>query len=170
MSIWCIHNVHEISKKGEIILNTDYKCDVIINFTNGDVFIDVLGNGQKFSFISGLGFIALPEFFLALTNLYKRETNNSKLDYHGNYDYYYFSSDGTNLQVEHISPFTDETFYFIFNLKQYVMAVDKGFSKYLQHIQRKKLLPAYKEEDEIINPLGKTVIKFYNEFSSVINN
>lgn len=148
-------------------MNTDYKSSVVINFTNGDIFIEVLGNGQKFTFISGLGFIALPEFFHALSNLYKREVNRSKVEYHGCSDYYYFSSDGTTLQVEHIGPYLDEPFYFIFNLKEYVMAVDKGFSEYLQQHQREGILPLNKEE--ILNPLGETVIKFYKEFSSIIN-
>ncbi|TQR14692.1 hypothetical protein [Psychrobacillus vulpis] len=148
-------------------MNTAYKCSVVINFTNGDVRIEVLGDGQKFSFISGLGFIALPELFLALSNLYKREANRSKVDYYGNYDYYYFSSDGTSLQVEHIAPYTDEIFYYIFNLKQYVIAVDKGFSEYLQLHRREGSLPLNQEDR--LNPLGGNVIKYYNEFSLLIN-
>lgn len=149
-------------------MNTDYRCDISINFTNGDVKIKISGNEQEFSFVSGLGFMALPEFFLALSNLYIKEVTRSKLEYYGNYDYYYFFSDGTSLQVEHINPYTDDILYYIFNLQQYVMSVDKGFSEYLQHHQVEVNLPFNKEDDRL-NPLGKTVIKFYKEFSSLIN-
>ncbi|MFF2755575.1 hypothetical protein ACFVR1_17800 [Psychrobacillus sp. NPDC058041] len=148
-------------------MNKDYQCRVVINFTNGDVRIEVLGDGQKFSFISGLGFIALPELFLALSNLYKREVNRTKVDYYGNYDYYYFSSDGTSLQVEHIAPYTDEILYYIFNLKQYVIAVHKGFSEYLQQHRKERSLPINQEDR--LNPIGRNVIKNYNEFSLLIN-
>jgi len=54
-------------------LNTDYTCFVEINLNGGDVTIEVDGEGQKFRFLSGIGFVALPNFFFVLSNFYKRE-------------------------------------------------------------------------------------------------
>ncbi|MGE6487151.1 hypothetical protein [Paenisporosarcina sp. NPDC076898] len=148
-------------------MSMDYQCNVDINFTNGDVKIEVTGGEEKFSFISGLGFMALPEYFLVLLNLYKREATTSKVEYYGNWDYYNFSSDGTSLQIEYINPYSDEKSYYIFNLKQYASAVDKAFSTYIKQYRKNGITP-FKSEDHI-NPLGETVIKFFNEFSTVIN-
>ena len=54
-----------------------YKCFIEIMFTGGDVSIEVVGDGQKFCFLSGIGFVALPNFFFVLSNIYKRELNEA---------------------------------------------------------------------------------------------
>ena len=150
-------------------MHNDYKCTVKINFENGDVTIEVLGGGQTFSYNSGLGFLALPEFFVALSRLYKGEANKIKLEYHGTFECYsyYFSSDGKSLKVKHIDPFTDKMVYYIFDLKQYVKVVDKGFSEYLQHYRSEGSFPL--NFDELLNPLGETVKKYFYDFSLLIN-
>ena len=84
-------------------MDTTYMCFVEIKFTGGDVAIEVIGEGQKFCFLSGIGFVALPNFFYVLSNIYKSEINEARLDCHGNADYYNFASDGKELHIEHIS-------------------------------------------------------------------
>ena len=44
-------------------MDTGYKSNVKINFTTGDVEIDVSNGKETFSFVSGIGSIALPHFF-----------------------------------------------------------------------------------------------------------
>lgn len=149
-------------------MNTDYNCIVEINLSGGDISIEVTGDGQKFNFQSGIGFVALPNFFFILSNFYKRELDEVQLVCHGNSDYYNLTSDGNSLQIEHTSHYTeDDKYNYTFNLKNYVMAVDKGFSKYLQQFYKDGKLPL--EFYEMSHPLAPNVIKEYNEFSSLIN-
>ena len=149
-------------------MNTDYTCFVEINLTGVDVAIEVDGDGQKFRFLSGIGFVALPNFFFVLSNFYKRELFEVRLDCHGNADYYEFTSDGNSLQIEHTSHYTEEEKYnYTFKLKDYIMAVDKGFYKYTQQFYNDLKLPL--EFCEMSHPLNKNVIKAYTEFSSIIH-
>lgn len=149
-------------------MNTNYSCFVEINLTGGDVTIEVDGDGQKFRFLSGVGFVALPNFFFVLSNFYKRDLYEVRLECHGNADYYDFSSDGNSLQIEHTSHYTEQDKYnYYFNLKNYVKAVDKGFYKYLQQFYEDGKFPL--EFYEMSHPLNKNVLKAYNEFSALIN-
>ena len=60
-------------------MDSDYKSKVKLNFINGDVKIEVSNGKETFSFISGLGFIALPHFFDTLTKLYNGDIKREKL-------------------------------------------------------------------------------------------
>ena len=149
-------------------MHTNYRCFVEIKFSGGDVAIEVDGDGQKFRFLSGIGFVALPNFFFVLSSFYKGELNDAQLDCYGNADLYNFSSDGKNIQIQHISHYTEEESYtYSFDLRQYAMAVDKGFSEYLQKLHREGLLPL--KHEDMSHPLNEKVLKAYNEFSSIIN-
>jgi hypothetical protein len=133
-----------------------------------DVAIEVVGDGQKFCFQSGIGFVALPNFFLILSNLFKRELKEARLDCHGNADYYNFTIDGNELNIEHISHYTEQSSNkYNFNLNQYMIAVDQGFYTYLQKLNREGVLPL--TSDEMSHPLNADVIKYYNDFSLLIN-
>jgi hypothetical protein len=156
-----------LTRKGGISLDTDYKCFVKIMLPGGDVAIEVVGDGQDFCFRSGIGFVALPNFFFVLSNLYKRELNAARLDCHGNFDYYNFSGDGNELNIEHISHYTEQSSYeYNFNLKQYMIAVDQGFYAYLQQLNREGILPL--TSNDLSHPLNENVIKYYNDFSLLI--
>lgn len=149
-------------------MHSNYNCFVEIKFSGGDVAIEVDGDGQKFRFLSGVGFVALPNFFFVLSNFYKSELNEALLDCYGNADYYSFSTDGKNMQINHISHYTEEEIYtYIFDLSQYVMAVDKGFSEYLQKLHEEGLLPL--KNEDMSHPLSEKVVKAYSKFSSIIN-
>ena len=44
-------------------MNTNYKCIIDIRFSGGDIQFDVSDDTQLFSFKSGIGFVAIPNFF-----------------------------------------------------------------------------------------------------------
>ena len=143
-------------------------CFVEIKFTGGDVAIEVIGEGQKFCFLSGIGFVALPNFFYVLSNIYKSEINEKGLDCHGNADYYYLPRHQHELHIEHISHYTEQDSYkYNFNLKKYMVAVDKGFYSYLQELNREGILPL--TSHDLSHPLNDNVMKYYNDFSLLIN-
>jgi len=149
-------------------LDRIYKCFIEIMFTGGDVSIEVVGDGQKFCFLSGIGFVALPNFFFVLSNIYKRELNEAWIDCHGNADYYNFSIDGNELHIEHISHYTKKSSYkYNFSLKQYMTAIDQGFYAYLQQLNREGILPL--TSNDLSHYLNEKVIKYYNDFSLLIN-
>ena len=114
-------------------MDFNYKCSIVIYYSGGgDIQFDVSSGAQLFSFKSGIGFIAIPDFFSTLSSLYKGDISEAKLDCHGNSDYYMFSTDGTTLFIEHVGHYPDGVFKYEFNLKEYISAICIGFQKYLQ--------------------------------------
>lgn len=147
-------------------MDSNYKCFIDIRFTGGDIQFDVSSDTQLFSFKSGIGFIAIPHFFLTLSSLYKGEISEGKLYCHGNSDYYIFSSDGSNLNIEH-SHYPDGIFKYQFELKGYIKAICVGFQKYLQQLEKEGILPL--KVQEYAHPLGDDVITAFYDFSSLLN-
>ena len=148
-------------------IDSNYKCFIDIRFSGGNIQFDVSNDIQLFSFISGIGFVAIPSFLSMLSSLYKGEISEAKLDCHGNFDYYIFSSDGTNLFIEHIGHYPEGIFKYQFKLKEYMEAIDTGFQKYLQQLEREGILPLRTQEDG--HPLGDNVLNAFYDFSSLLN-
>lgn len=148
-------------------MNFNYKCFIEICFNGGDIQFDVSSDTQLFSFKSGIGFVAIPHFFSTLSSLYKGEISEAKLDCHGNCDYYIFSSEGTNLFIEHISHYPDGIFKYQFKLKEYIEAISTEFLKYLQQLEKKGILPL--KTQEFAHPLGDDVLTAFKDFSSLIS-
>jgi len=86
-------------------METGYKSNVMLNFINGDVKIEVSNEKETFSFVSGLGFIALPHFFDTLTKFYKGDIKKEKLYCHGTGEFYNFITNGINLTIEHVDDY-----------------------------------------------------------------
>lgn len=146
-------------------MDSNYKCTIDIRLSGGDIQFDVSNDAQLFSFKSGIGFIAIPHFFSTLSSLYKGEISKERLDCHGNSDYYLFSSDGTNLFIEHISHYPDGIFKYQFNFKEYIKAIIIGFQKYLQQLEKEGILPL--KTQEFAHPLGDEVLNNFYDFSSL---
>ncbi|MBY0222590.1 hypothetical protein H7J92_09305 [Sporosarcina aquimarina] len=143
---------------------SNYNCSIDILFSNGDIQFDVTNGTQLFSFKSGIGFIAIPVFFSTLSSLYKGEISEAELVCHGNYDYYLFSTDGTNLFIEHVSHFPDGVFKYEFNLKKYIAVICTGFQKFLKQLEKEGILPV--KSQEFAHPLGDDILNAFNGFSS----
>jgi len=60
-------------------MNSNYKCFIDIRFSGGDIQIDVSSDTQLFSFKSGIGFIAIPNFFQRLPLYIKAKLVKPKL-------------------------------------------------------------------------------------------
>ncbi|MGD6857642.1 hypothetical protein [Bacillus infantis] len=147
-------------------MDSNYKCFIDIRFSGGDIQFDVSSDTQIFSFKSGIGFVAIPHFLSTLSSLYKGELSEIEMDCHGNLDYYIFSSDGTNLFIEHISHYPDGVFKYHFKLKEYIEAIYTEFHKYLQQLEKEGVLPL--KTQEFAHPLGDNVLNAFYEFSSVL--
>ena len=147
-------------------MNPDYECLANVKLSGGDVWITVSGDEQTFIFSSGLGFVILPNLFSVLTTFYKGESRSAKLDCHGNFDYYNFTIDRTNIRIEHIGHYPEGKTLYTFNLYKYLVAVDKGFREYLEKLHREGILPL--QFEEIGHPLGKGVMEAYQKFSLCI--
>ncbi len=52
------------------LMESNYKCFIDIRFSGGDIQFDVSSDTQLFSFKSGIGFVAIPNFFSTLSSLY----------------------------------------------------------------------------------------------------
>ncbi|WP_203248761.1 hypothetical protein [Sporosarcina beigongshangi] len=148
-------------------MDSNYKCSIDIRFSGGDIQFDVSNDIQLFSFKSGIGFVAIPHFFSTLSSLYKGEISEAQLDCHGNFDYYIFSNGGTNLFIEHIGHYPEGIFNYQFKLKKYMEAIDTGFQKYLQQLEKEGILPL--ENPEFGHPLGEDVLNAFYDFSSLLN-
>ncbi|MGE7949024.1 hypothetical protein [Lysinibacillus sp. NPDC093688] len=148
-------------------MESNYKCFIDIRFSGGDIQFDVSSDTQLFSFKSGIGFVAIPHFFSTLSSLYKEEISEAKLECHGNFDYYIFSSDGTNLYIEHISHYPDDIFKYQFKLKEYIEAICTEFLKYLQQLEKEGILPL--KNIEFAHPLGDDVLNSFYDFSSLLS-
>lgn len=59
-------------------MDSNYKCFIDIRFSGGDIQFDVSSDTQLFSFKSGIGFVAIPHFFLTLSSLYKGEISEAE--------------------------------------------------------------------------------------------
>jgi len=78
------------------------------------------------------------------------------------------SIDGKNIRITHLSHYTEEDIYtYVFDLRQYVMAVDKGFSEYLQKLHGEGLFPL--KQEDMSHPLNEKVLEAYNKFSFIIH-
>lgn len=148
-------------------MDSTYKYFVDIRLSGGDVQFDVSDDTQLFSFKSGIGFFAIPDFFSTLSSLYKKEISEAKLDCHGNFDYYLFSSDGTNLFITHIGHYPEGIFNYQFELKKYISAIETGFREYLQQLEKEGILPF--KHQEFAHPLGNNVLNAFDDFSSLLN-
>lgn len=148
-------------------MNTNYKCFIDIRFSGGDIQFDVSSDTQLFSFKSGIGFIAIPNFFSTLTSLYKGEISEAQIDCDGNFDYYIFFSDGGRLFIEHNGHYPEGIFKYEFNLKEYISAVCIGFQEYLQQLGKEGILPL--ENQEFAHPLGDDVLHAFDNFSSILS-
>ena len=149
-------------------MDSNYKCFIDIGFEGGDIQFDVSDDIQLFSFKSGIGFVAIPHFLSTLSSLYKGEISEAQLDCHGNSDYYIFSRDGTNLLIEHNEHHLESTiFKYQFKLKEYMKAIDTGFQKYLQQLEKEGRLPL--KTQEFGHPLGDDVLNAFYDFSSLLN-
>lgn len=150
-----------------MFLKSKYMCTIKINLEGGDIQFDVSNDEQLFSFRSGLAFIAIPLFFSTLTSFYQGNTNEVKIDCHGNYDYYIFSSDGEYILIEHKNHFPIERiFNYQFSLKGYMEAIDQGFKKYLEQLENEGIFPL--ENHAFADPLGEDVLNAFYNFSSLL--
>ena len=148
-------------------MDPNYKCFIDIRFSGGDIQFDVSSDTQLFSFKSGIGFVAIPHFLSTLSSLYKGEINKAQLVCHGNFDYYKFSSDGATLFIEHIGHYPEGIFKYQFKLKEYIEAIDIGFKKYLQQLEKEGILPL--KNQKIGHPLNDDVLNAFYNFSSLLN-
>lgn len=148
-------------------MNSNYKCFIDIHFCGGDIQFDVFDDPQLFSFKSGVGFIAIPNFFLTLASLYKGEICEANIPCEGNFDYYIFSSDGIRLFIEHHGHYPEGIFKYEFNLKDYMSAVCIGFREYLQELEREGILPL--KNQEFAHPLGDDVLNAFHKFSALLS-
>ena len=149
-------------------MNSTYKCFVDIRLSGGDIQFDVSDDNQLFSFKSGIGFMAIPNFFSVLSSLYRGEITEKQIDCDGNFDYYLFSSDGTNLFIKHFDHYPEGIFDYQFNLKKYIEAIQIGFQEYLQQLETEGVLPL--KTQEFAHPLGNDVLHAFDDFSSLLNN
>ena len=151
-------------------METGYKSYVKLNFINGDVKIEVSNEKETFSFVSGLGFIALPQFFDTLTKFYKGDMKKEKIYCHGNGEFYNFITDGINLIIEHVDDYYGQydTAIYHFNLIKYMEAVDIGFTDYLNKLEQKgKSIPLIERGQ--FHPLNEEVLNYFDKFSALIN-
>jgi hypothetical protein len=146
-----------------------YKCSIDIRLNGGDIKIDVSDGTQLFSFKSGVGFIAIPQFLVTLTQLYKGDVTEAQLDCIGNSDYYRFFRNGVNLFIEYTTHYPKENVYkYQFDLEKYLEAIDKGFKRYLNELESEGVLPL--KNQEFAHPLGDDVLIAFYEFSTQLNN
>ena len=148
-------------------MESGYKCIINICFLGGDIQFDVSSDTHLFSFKSGIGFVAIPQFLLTLSKLYKGEIKQAQLECHGNFDYYNFFCDGNNIFIEHISHYPKGIYKYQFNLKKYLEAVDKGFQRYLKQLESEGILPL--KSQDFAHPLGEDVLNTFYDFSSLLN-
>lgn len=148
-------------------MDGNYKCCIDIRLSGGDIQFDVSDDMQLFRFQSGIGFVAIPHFFITLSALYKGEISEAQLDCHGNADYYLFSSDGQNLFIEHVGHYPQRTDTYQFKLKAYMEAISCAFLSYLQQLEKEGILPL--KEQEFGHPLGDDVLHAFDNFSAVLS-
>ena len=151
-------------------MDTGYKSNVKINFTNGDVKIEVSNGKETFSFISGIGSIALPHFFDTLTKFYKGDIKKEKFYCHGNGEFYNYITDGINLTIEHIDDYYGQydIARYHFNFRKYMEAVEIGFTDYLNKFEQKGKSIPLKERDQF-HPLNEEVLNYFYKFSALTN-
>lgn len=146
----------------------DYKCSVSIKLDGGDVQIAVSDGDRMFTYISGVGFVALRQFFGVLTDFYYGSIDSYRLDNIGFYDYYIFSIEGNNLLIKHFSheQYPEQEIYdYVFDYQKYVTAVKKGFSEYLQQLHQQGVLPL--EVEDSSSPVSKEVLEFFHKLASI---
>lgn len=147
-------------------MESSYKCFVDIKLDGGDIWFDVSDGTQVFSFKSGVGFLAIPDFLSALSSLYKKEMREVQLDCYGNFDYYIFSADGLHLFIEHIGHYPEGIFEYQFELKEYMKAVAIGFKEYLYKLETESILPL--KSQEYGHLLGDDVLNVFDDFISLL--
>jgi hypothetical protein len=152
-------------KRG-VPLSSEYKCLANIELDVGDVQITISGDEQVFTFSSGLGSVILPHFFKLLSSFYTEENSRTRLDSYGNGDYYNFVRDSSRIRIEYVRHHPGGRDTFIFNLYQFVMAIDKAFNKLFKQLHREGIIPL--KNEEFSHPL-QDVINAYNDFSSILN-
>lgn len=156
-------------------MKKDYECIFDINFQNGGVEIHVFGDGQVIKFEFMLAFIAIPWFFGTLLYLWTGKRQEVKMDGLGFAEKYQLNVEGKNLLIEHQTEYqspkyfyekgTYSHYHYKFNFKQFVKAVDQGFSDYLkEQVQEGRPIHI----DETSYPLSSQVIEEYNTFSTTI--
>lgn len=150
-------------------MDSGYKCNVKIFFESGDVQIDVSNEKQTFSFKSGVAWVTLPQYFSKLSQFYKGEIKEARLDCHGNSEYYNYSTDGINLIIEHVDNQDPKnlTFFYQFNLRKYLVAVDKGFKNYIEKLDNEGVIMPLKGLN-MYHPLNEKVLNHFYQFSSLL--
>ncbi|HWL24693.1 MAG TPA: hypothetical protein VNR38_13250 [Ureibacillus sp.] len=147
-------------------MKSEYKG--VIFFNADTVHIDISNDKHTFSYITGIAWFELPNFFYKLSLLYKGEIGEGKLYCHGNGDYYIYSTDGSNLKIEHVDDYYGQnhriTYYF--DLKKYLDAVVDSFKAYINSDENKAIFPL--NESDKYHPLNDEVLKAFYEFSSLL--
>ena len=149
-------------------MENQYVCRFDIDFRLGDIEIKLNGDGQEVLFKFMIAFFSFPSLLFFLLQLWNGKMNKTEISSFGFAVRYYFTVEDEALLIEHSTYYDGEyiTRNYKFNFENFVKAIDKGFSEYLQE-QRSKGIPIGVEEDS--HPLSKQVIKEYEEFSTIIN-
>ncbi|MBD7945837.1 hypothetical protein H9650_17150 [Psychrobacillus sp. Sa2BUA9] len=149
-------------------MENQYVCRFDIDFRLGDIEIKLNGDGQEVRFKFMIAFFSFPSLLFFLLQLWNGKMNETEISSFGFAVRYYFTVEDEDLLIEHSTYHDDEyiTRNYKFNFENFVKAIDKGFSEYLQE-QRSKGIPIGVEE--FSHPLSKEVIKEYEEFSTIIN-
>ncbi|MEK4245889.1 hypothetical protein MKZ20_11145 [Psychrobacillus sp. FSL K6-2684] len=158
-------------------MENQYVCRFDIDFRLGDIEIKLNGDGQEVLFKFMIAFFSFPSLLFFLLQLWNGKMNKTEISSFGFAVRYYFTVEDEDLLIEHSTYhelIEHSTYYegeyitrnYKFNFENFVKAIDKGFSEYLQE-QRSKGIPIGVEEDS--HPLSKQVIKEYEEFSTIIN-
>ena len=74
--------------------------------------------------------------------------------------------DSSRIRIEYVRHHPGGRDTFIFNLYQFVMAIDKAFNKLFKQLHREGIIPL--KNEEFGHPL-QDVINAYNDFSSILN-
>lgn len=152
-------------------MKNNYDCNINININikldGGDIQFDVSNDEYVFSFKSGLAFMAIPHFLSTLASFYTGSRNEVRIDCHGNFDYFIFSSDGINIWIEHFSHYpTESRLKYQFVLREYMEAIDQGFNYYLQQLEAEGILPL--QSHDLFHPIGNDVLHAYHHFSALV--
>ncbi|MEM5003979.1 hypothetical protein WKH54_02880 [Priestia megaterium] len=143
-----------------------YKCVVNIDQEYGDIQINVSGDGQIFIFLSDLGSLILPQLFSELSSFYQEKTSRARLESYGNSDFYTLIRDSKKIRIEHVRHHPGGRDIYTFDLKNFVVAIDKGFNKALENLCDKNNFTLKSKEK--FHPLGEDVVNAYHHYSQIL--
>lgn len=98
----------------------------------GDVEITVLGDNQKFIFVSGLADLIVPRLFSNLISFGLREIHSFELEGYEFIIHYKFYRQRSNIEVSSKRK-TGNIEYFSFNTSKFLEAIQRGVKKYLRN-------------------------------------